>query len=94
MFMNVVVVAVSNPLELVVIIIAIQIHVNMVHVNRIHFLPLGLFASVTKGGLANIVNTDHVTTSHVIIKEWQRITVTQNNANAVVQVVSVVIIVK
>ena len=60
--MSVVVVAVLNPLVHVVIIIAIQIHVNMVHVNRIHFLPPDLFASVMKGGLVNIVNTDHVTT--------------------------------
>ena len=92
--MSVVVVAVLSPLEHVVTIIATRIHVNMVHVNRIHFLPLDSFASVTKGGLANIVNTDHATTSRATTKESQRITLTQTNANAVVQVESVVIIVK
>jgi len=60
--MSVVVVAVLNQLEHVVTIIAIQIHVNMGHVNRIHFRQPDLFASVMKDGLVNIVNTDHVTT--------------------------------
>ena len=60
--MSVVVVAVLSPLVLVVTTIAIQIHVNMVHVNRIHFRQPDLYASVMKGGLENIVNTDHVTT--------------------------------
>ena len=60
--MSVVVVAVLNQLEHVVTIIAIQIHVNMVHVNKIHFRQPVSFAFVMKDGLVNIVNTDHVTT--------------------------------
>ena len=94
MFMSVVVAAVSNPLVHVVTTIAIQIHVNMVHVNRTHFLQPVSSASVMKAGQENIVSTDHVTTSRATIKVSQLITVTQINANAVVQVESVVIIVK
>ena len=94
MFMNVVAVAVLNRLVLVVTTIAIPIHVNMVHVNRTHSLPPVSSASVTKAGLENTVNTDHVTTSRATIKVSQLITVTQINANAVVQMESVVIIVK
>ena len=94
MFTSVVVAVVLSPSVLVATIIAIQIHVNMDHANKIPFLLPDSFASVTKGGQENIVNTDHVTISRVTIKVSQLITVTRINASAVVPVESVAIIVK